>query len=63
MILNAEQQKNLFRMVANNNYQSGGLDYDLLAKAMSRQPAPALILKEFNDFNQKIVTFDEHTKI
>ena len=63
MILNAEQQANLFKMVSKNNFTSSGIDYDLLAKAMSRQPAPALILKEFNDFNQKIVTFDEHTKI
>ena len=63
MILNAEQQANLFKMVSKNNFTSSGIDYDLLAKAMSRQPAPALILKEFNDFNQKIVTFDEHIKI
>lgn len=63
MILNADQQANLFKMVSKNNFTGGGLDYELLAKAISRQPAPALILKEFNDFQQKIVTFDEHTKI
>lgn len=63
-VLNAQQQENLFKMIANGNFSGGsGIDYDLLAKAMSRQPAPILNYKEFTDFQQKIVTFDEHIKL
>ena len=64
MILNGSQQRNLFEAIAKNNISStGGIDYDLLARAMSRQPAPVLSYKEFSEFREKIVTFDEHTKI
>jgi hypothetical protein len=64
MILNFEQQKKLFDMLAmNNNDSRGMIDYDLLARAMSRQPAPVMIYKEFTDFQEKIVTFDEHIKL
>jgi hypothetical protein len=64
MILNFEQQKKLFDMLAmNNNDGRGMIDYDLLARAMSRQPAPVMIYKEFTDFQEKIVTFDEHIKL
>lgn len=64
MILNASQQRKLFDMIAKSNNTSGGLiDYEMLAVAMSRQPAPKLIYKEFTDFREKIVTFDEHIKL
>lgn len=64
MILNTEQQKKLFGMIAtsSNNY-SGGFDYEMLAKAISKQPAPVLTYKEFAQYQEKIVTFDEQTKI
>ena len=56
MILNAEQQRKLFDMIAKSNNTSGGLiDYEMLAVAMSRLPAPRLIYKEFTDFQEKIV--------
>lgn len=63
MIFNTEQQKKLFRMIAHGNNFSGGMDYELLAKAISKQPAPVLVYKEFGDFQRKISTFDEQIKI
>ena len=63
MIFNTEQQKKLFRMIAYGNNFSGGMDYELLAKAISKQPAPVLVYKEFGDFQRKISTFDEQVKI
>jgi len=64
MILNSTQQKSLFNAIATNNIpQGGGIDYDLLAKAVSRQPAPVLTYKEFADYQQKITTFDEIIKL
>ena len=35
----------------------------LFVKEMAKLPAPKLNLKEFNDFREKIVTFDEQIKI
>jgi hypothetical protein len=34
-----------------------------LAQAISKQPAPVLNYSEFTQFQQKIVTFDELTRI
>lgn len=64
MILNQEQQAKLFAMVAGGGMVGGGgIDYQALANAMSKQPAPVLNYAEFTQFQQKIVTFDEITKI
>ena len=40
-----------------------GIDYDLLAKAMAKQPAPVIGMREFLSFQEKIATFDEQIKI
>ena len=64
MILNQDQQARLFAMVAGGGMVGGGgIDYMALANAMSKQPAPVLNYAEFTQFQQKIVTFDEITKI
>ena len=64
MILNTEQQKRLFGMIAGSGQSfSSGIDYELLAKAMSKQPAPVVVYKEFANFGEKIAIFDEQTKI
>jgi hypothetical protein len=63
MILNMDQQRKLFDMIARGGGYGGGFDYDMLAKAISRMPAPVLVYREFTDFTRKIVTFDEQTKI
>lgn len=62
MILNMDQQKKLFDMIARGGGY-GGFDYDMLARAISNLPAPVMIYREFTDFQRKISTFDEQTKI
>ena len=64
MVLNQVQQQRLFDMVANGaQIGSNGIDYNALAQAISKQPAPVLNYSEFTQFQQKIVTFDELTRI
>lgn len=64
MILNLQQQKKLFDTIASGNVSAAqGIDYDLLAKAMAKQPAPVIGMKEFLSFQEKIATFDEQIKI
>ena len=64
MILNLQQQKKLFDTIANGSIGAQqGIDYDLLAKAMSKQPAPVIGMKEFLSYREKIATFDEQIKI
>ena len=63
-VLNARQQENLFKLIAQGgNFNQQTFDYELLAKAISKQPAPVMVYKEFADFREKISTFDEHIKI
>ena len=56
LILNADQQKRLFDIA--NGSQSPSLAAELAA-AMRAMPAPKLVLQELNDFEGKVVTFDE----
>ena len=64
MILNLQQQKKLFDTIAGGNISTAqGIDYDLLAKAMAKQPAPVIGMREFLSFQEKIATFDEQIKI
>lgn len=64
MILNMAQQKKLFNTIAAGNISSSnGIDYELLAKAISKLPAPVMGYKEFLSFQEKITTFTEQTKI
>lgn len=64
MILNMAQQKKLFNTIAAGNISSNsGIDYELLAKAMSKQPAPVIGMKEFLSYQEKITTFNEQIKI
>ena len=56
LVLNADQQKRLFDIA--NGSQSPSLAAELAA-AMRAMPAPKLILQELNDFEGKVVTFDE----
>lgn len=64
MILNMAQQKKLFNTIAAGNISSSnGIDYELLAKAMAKQPAPVIGMKEFLSYQEKITTFNEQIKI
>lgn len=59
MVLNRNQQKNLFE-IANSGQVSSGIDYDLLALKLSdavRQlPAPVLVYEEFTNFQNELQT-------
>lgn len=57
MILNRNQQKNLFE-IANTGQVSSGFDYDLLAlklsDAIKQLPAPVLVYEEFTTFQEEV---------
>lgn len=63
LVLNSSQAGSLNNKIAAGQPQSGGLDYDLLAKSMSKQPAPVMVYSEFKTFEGKVTNFDEQTKI
>lgn len=56
LVLNADQQKRLFDIA--NGSQSTSLAAELAA-AIRAMPAPKLVLQELNDFEGKVVAFDE----
>lgn len=56
LVLNADQQKRLFDIA--NGSQSPSLAAELAA-AMRAMPAPKLVLQELDDYQSKVVTFDE----
>lgn len=62
MILNKQQQANLFD-IANGGQVSSGIDYQLLgnimADAVAQQPAPVLIYEEFTTFQERVTTYNE----
>jgi len=63
-ILNQLQMKRLSSLIFEGKMPSGfGIDYELLGSIIASAPAPKLIMKEFNDFSKKMVTFNEFTKI
>jgi hypothetical protein len=57
MVLNRNQQKNLFE-IANTGQVSTGIDYDLLAmkisQAVQQIPAPVLVYEEFTNFQENV---------
>ena len=64
MILNKEQQTTLFNSIANGNLTAPqSFDYDRLAQAVANLPAPKMVYSEFAQFQEKITTFEEFTKI
>lgn len=70
MVLNPSQYTNIAKGLfdyANNPYQTGGIDYELLgatmAQAVAEQPAPVLAYNEFAEFNQKRTQYNEIAKI
>ena len=57
MVLNRNQQKNLFE-IANTGQVSTGIDYDLLSmkisQAIQQMPAPVLVYEEFTNFQENV---------
>lgn len=62
-VINPEQQTSINTKIATGTQYSGGFDYDMLAKAMSKQPAPVMVYEEFKGFEGRLATYNEQTKI
>ena len=64
MILNREQQANLFD-IANKGQTGTGIDYDLLgvkmAEAVAQLAPPVLVYSEFKDFENNVQLYEELT--
>ena len=61
MVLNANQQRQLFEL-ANGGGRSGGM-YSALADALRSMPAPVLVYSEFQQFTDRVVTLDDSAKL
>lgn len=62
VILNPKQASNVLYQMANSPI-GGGFDYEAMAAAMSAQPAPVVVYKEFQDFGDRVVTYNEIAKV
>lgn len=56
MVINAEQQRRLFE-VANGGTAATSTAAELAA-AIRDMPAPVLVMKEFRDYNEKVINYD-----
>lgn len=63
MYLNLEQQTRLFDWIAGNGSEGFGFNYDLMAEAIKSLPAPVLDYKEFNDFEDRVASYEEIASI
>ena len=65
-IYTGTQANNLLQEIANNPAR-GGFDYGQMAEAMAvavaAQPAPVVVYKELQEFEQKVITYNEIAKI
>ena len=62
MILPMEAQKTLFDALSSSNNGDNlqlGIDYGMIAQAVSAQPAPVLVIKELADAEDKVTTIQE----
>lgn len=62
MILPMEEQKVLFDALSSSSDDANrtlGIDYGMMAAAISAQPAPVLVLKELRDFEDQVSTYEE----
>lgn len=64
MILNREQQAQLFD-IANGGLYSSSLEglTGALVTAMAAQPAPVMVYSEYNDFKAKVATYNDNAKL
>lgn len=58
-----KQQQMRFLDIANGKSTGSGIDYELLgatmADAVSKQPAPVMVYKEFENFQRNVATIKE----
>lgn len=62
-VINPEQQASINSKIATGTTYSDGFNYDMLAKALSKQPAPVMVYEEFKRFEERLATYKEQTKI
>lgn len=62
VILNPKQASTVLYQMANSPV-GVGFDYEAMAAAMSAQPAPVVVYKELKEFEDKIATYNEITRI
>ena len=61
MVINAQQQRQLFE-IANGGGATGGM-YSALAQALAGMPAPVLVYSEFQRFTDRVATLDDAAKL
>ena len=61
MVINAQQQRQLFE-IANGGGATGGM-YSALAQALAGMPAPVLVYSEFRRFTDRVATLDDAAKL
>ena len=61
-VMTGKQANNVLQEIANNPAR-GGFDYELMAEAMSAQPAPVMAYEEFKRFEQDVATYDEIARV
>lgn len=59
MVLTKEQQARLFDAVSSSNDQTLGIDYGMMAQAMSSVPAPVMVYTELQEFGDRVATIQE----
>lgn len=63
MVLNKDSQQRLFDAINGQGDGSIGINYEMLAAAVSAQPAPVVVYKELQEFGDKVTTFNEIASI
>lgn len=62
VILNPKQASNVLYQLANSPI-GGGFDYEAMAAAVAALPAPVVVYKEFQDFGDRVATYNEIAKV
>ena len=59
MVLNTDQQTQLFKALSAGDNKTLGIDYEMMATAMASTPAPVVVYTELQEFGQKVSTYNE----
>lgn len=62
VILNPKQASNVLYQMANSPI-GVGFDYEAMAAAVAALPAPVVVYKEFQDFGDRVATYNEIAKV
>lgn len=59
MDLTLDQQKRLFDALSSSDNQTLGIDYGMMAQAVSQLPAPVMVYTELQEFGDRVATIQE----